>query len=265
MAKWRYSPLNYLIVDWSFDGVAFDSCGLPAPLPCAEQPEGTPAACAPLPIQEAINTYDWYRWLPEVIVGIEDADEEIAAHYVREAAIEYCRRARVLQRVVTLELECGTNLYPFTPYEDENIVGVLGYYTSTGSQGSCSCSTQGFVDGLDWRFDMARNEITVTGNIRNRQQLALRVWAAPTEGSCSQDVFLYEHFRADITAGARMKYALAVHFRDRGLLGTLIPQDAWESRMIKAKTKAYQTASAKVLSNPSGLWGGSCTPRGAFR
>ena len=61
----------------------------------------------PLPIQEAIDTYDWERFLPEIMVGIDDADDEIAANYAREAAIEFAKRARVLQREVVVRLEPG--------------------------------------------------------------------------------------------------------------------------------------------------------------
>lgn len=254
--KWRYSPLNSLIVDWSYNGDAFNACGLPDPLPCDPAPTPTEPACHSIALREAIDTYDWERWLPEVIVGIEDADEEIAASYVREATIEFCKRARILQRVVTLEIQPDVRIYPFEPYEQENIIGVMGY--AFPHQQSCWCSSpyQGCADGVDWRFDVARNEIELTGALRSHSQIAFRVWAAPTEESCAQDVFLYEHFRGAIAPGARTKYALAVHFRDRALMQSLMTMDTWEQQMIRAKNKVYRSPSGSTQAHPSGLWGG---------
>ena len=122
----RYSPFNWLVIDWSFNGQRFADCGLPKAPECPEDPEESPAPCRALPIQEAIDTYDWARWLPEVIVGIEDPDEEIAANYVRQAAIDLCKDGRVLQREVVVELQPGVSVYPVFPYEGEQIIGVIG-------------------------------------------------------------------------------------------------------------------------------------------
>lgn len=257
--RWKYSPLNALIVDWSYNGDAFDDCGLPAPLPCEETPGPVEPACRSVPLREAIDTYDWELWLPEVTVGIEDADDEIAANYVREAAIEFCKRARVLQRVLTLEIQPEVTVYPFDPYPGENIIGVMGY--AFPRQQSCWCSnhTCGSADDVDWRFDAARNEIELSGALRRHSQIAFRVWAAPTEDSCAQDVFLYEHFRGIIAQGARTKYALAVHFRDRALMSSLMTMDTWEQQMIRAKNKVYRSPSGSTQAHPSGLWGGGCS------
>lgn len=204
----RYSPFNWLIVPWSFNGQRFADCGLPKAAPCEEPNEESPAECRALPIQEAIDTYDWGRWLPEVIVGIEDPDEEIAANYVRQAAIEFCRDARVLQREIVVELQPGINVYPVFPYEGEQIVGVIGVQTPAG--GCDSNGTSGVVNGVSWQLDTARNELHVKGQPRNGL-LALLVFSAPTEEACAHDVFLYDRFRADITSGARIAYATAVH------------------------------------------------------
>lgn len=256
--KWRYSPLNALIIDWSYNGDAFNACGLPDPLPCIDPPEPTEPACQALALREEINTYDWERWLPEVIVGIEDADEEIAASYIRDAAIEFCKRARVLQRVVVLEIQPDVRVYPFEPYDQENIIGVMGFAFPHQAACWCSHATQGDAEGIDWRFDMARNEIELTGALRQHSQIAFRVWAAPTEEACAQDVFLYENFRSIIAQGARTKYALAVHFRDRALLSSLMTMDTWETQMIRTKNKVYRSPSTTTKPAGSTLWGNDC-------
>ena len=253
----RYSPFNWLIVPWSFNGQRFSDCGLPSPAPCDEPAEDSPAPCRALPIQEAIDTYDWARWLPEVIVGVEEPDEEIAANYVRQAAIEFCREGRVLQREVVVELQPGVSVYPVFPYDGEQIVGVIGLRTAGGG---CDCrGTSGTVDGMDWLLDTARNELHVQGPTRNGV-MTLLVYSAPTEDACAHDVFLYDRFRADITLGARMAYVQAVHFRDRALLGSLHPASEWERRKLLAKTKALRAPSSSQMRPGSGMWGGAGAP-----
>lgn len=258
----RYSPFNWLIVDWSFNGQRFADCGLPDPAPCDEPSEENPAPCRALPIQEAIDSYDWARWLPEVIVGIEDPDEEIAAHYVREAAIEFCKEGRVLQREVVVELQPGVSTYPVFPYEGEQIVGVIAIHTPAGA---CGCNgaaqTSGYDGVIQWALDTARNELHLKG-ASSKGLVALLVYSAPTEASCAHDVFLYDRFRSDITLGARRAYASAVHFRDRLLMASLPTADAWVRAKLLAKTKAVRGASSSRTQPGSGMWGSSHCPPG---
>lgn len=253
----RYSPVNWLIVDWSFNGKAFDNCGLPTPAPCEEpEEEEGPAACRPLPVQEAINTYDWERWLPEVIVGIEEPDEEIAANYVRQATIEFAKGARVLQREVVVELQPGVDTYPVFPYVGEQIIGVIAARVDNGD--ACLCNgCSGMVEGVEWRLDVARNELTIPGCL-GCGLLRVLVYAAPTEDTCAHDVFLYDRFRADITLGARLMYANAMHFRDRALMNSLPTNEAFTRAIVLAKTKAVRLPSAMQQVPGSGMWGGSC-------
>lgn len=255
-AHLRYSPFNYLVVDWSFNGQAFAECGLPSAPDCPEPTEDSPAPCRALPIREAIDTYDWARWLPEVIVGIEEPDEEIAANYVRQAAIEFCKDGRALQREIMVELQPGVTKYPVFPYEGEQIVGVIGMRTVDG--GSCGCSgTSGRYGPMVWHLDTARNELHVDGGTG---LLALLVYSAPTEDACAHDVFLYERFRADITKGARLMYANAVHFRDRALMASLPSTDEWLRTKLAAKTKALRGAPSGRMQPGSGMWNSSCGP-----
>lgn len=258
----RYSPRNWLIVDWSAQGRAFGDCGLPKPIPCLTGGTGCGDACShPLPIAEAIDTYDWERWLPEVIVGIDDPDEEIAANYVRQAAIEFCKGGRVLQRELTIELQPGINTYPVFPYVGEQIIGVIGVKAPSSS--CCAVNgdyLSGNLPGMRWRLDVARNELSIPGCTENGL-LHLLVWAAPTEEVCEQDRFLYDRFRADITLGARQAYASAVHFRDAPLMRSLPAADLFQQKIILAKTKAVRLPSS-WLGQPSSAFGGGrgCTP-----
>jgi hypothetical protein len=249
----RYSPVNFLIVDWSHHGEAFADCGLPAAPACEEEDEESPAACRALPIQEAIDTYDWARWLPEVIIGIEDPDEEIAANYVRQAAIEFCKGGRVLQREVVVQLQPGIDTYPVFPYDGEQIIGAISARIDNGAAQSCSdCS--GRIEDVDWMLDVARNEITVGGCTRCGL-LRVLVYSAPTEDACVHDRFLYDRFRADITMGARLMYANAYHFRDRALVASLPTADAFTRAMVLAKSKAMRGATSYQRQAGSGMWG----------
>lgn len=239
----RYSPRNWLIVDWSANGKAFADCGLPAPIPCLTGGQSCGDSCShPLPVVEAIDTYDWERWLPEVIVGIDDPDEEIAASYTRQAAIEFAKGSRVLQRELVIELQQGVTTYPVMPYDGEQIVGVIGMKTDTTQ--ACSCEAlSGSWHGARWRLDVARNEFTIE-RAPSSGLLRLLVWAAPTEDACAHDRFLYDHFRADITLGARRHYATAVHFRDRALVASLPSEDAFQRAIVLAKNKALTLPSS---------------------
>lgn len=239
----RYSPRNFLVVNWAQEGGrAFSECGLPSPIPCRVSGDCGDACGHTLPIQEAIDTYDWERWLPEVIVGVEDPDEEIAANYVRQAAIEFCKGARVLQREIVIELQPNVSTYPVFPYEGEQIIGVIGTKTPDGVP--CFCAPWGGIwMGGQWRLDVARNEFSIA-NAPSRGLFKMLVWSAPTEDSCAHDVFLYDRFRADITMGARFAYTTAVHFRDRALLASLPPADHFQRAIVSAKTKALQLPSS---------------------
>lgn len=262
--------MNWLIVDWSFNGSAFNNCGLPEPLPCAVDPEPLPKVCCPLPIAEAINTYDWERWLPEVIVGIEDPDEEIAANYVREAAISFARYTRVLQRQILIQLQPGVCTYPVEPYEGEQIVGVMGVGIDDCRPCECRTGCTGFLpNGVPFTLDIARSELHLEGGTGDccggAKLLRILVWASPTEDACVHDVFLYDHFRQDITMAARRNYANAVHFRDRPLMQSLPTGAAIEQVRALAKNKAYSRHSWEKSTTGSGMWGPTTRSRWRMR
>lgn len=250
----RYSPVNWLVVPWGFKGDAFNECGLPKQQCRSPQEEGEPY-CAPLPIQEAIDTYGWGRWLSEVIVGIDDPDDEIAASYVREAAIEFCRDSRILQREVVVVLQKGVDRYPLFPYEGERIVGAMRAWRDAAGRECCTpCDRRGgSVDGLNFYLDAARNELQVQGSCKTGELLRILVWATPTEDACAHDIFIYDAFRREIAQEARSRYARAVHFRDAALLRALQSPAQWEVDILRAKRKAGSTPSHHRES-AGGMW-----------
>lgn len=254
MATLRYSPRNFLVVDFPFD-----TCSLPPPNPCPEPQDDIPALCKPLPILVAPDTYDWSRFLPEVMVGIEDPDADIAANFVREAAIEFARDAHVLQRDLTIDLEPGEDIYPLFPIDGERIEGII--IMELDAQEICSCTkgTSGETAlGFLWRFDQARNLLELEGQPK-RGRLNIRVWAVPTEDACVYDRFLYDNFRREITIGARRRYVMALHFRDRALVQTLPSFDAWTYAVLTALKRAHRTPTARKQNPGSGMWHGGST------
>lgn len=246
LANLRYSPVNWLIVDWSFNGQAFSDCSLPSPSPCDETEE-TAAPCRAIPIQEAIDTYDWARWLPEVIVGIDEPNEEIAANYVRLAANQFAKGARVLQRELTVQLQPGIQVYPVYPYEGEVIEGVIAAKLNGRV---CGCNER--MEGVEWQFDTARNELYIHGNLRG--EVKVLVYSAPALDSCYADKFLYDHFQFEIQLGARFMYALANHYRDRALMASIPNADTFARAILMSKTKAMRGSSSSQM-RPSTAFG----------
>ena len=167
---------------------------------------------------EPVNTYDWYRWVPEIIAGVEDASEDMASSYARRAAIEFARAARVLQRQIAIRLQPGVFRYPLEPFEDESVQGVLRI---EGPTGRCSCESEtGPVDIGVVSVSVATQELRIhpgpvscgchTGR-SGPEWILVTVWAAPTEEACKHDVFLYEQYRREITLGARAAFIKEAH------------------------------------------------------
>lgn len=239
MAVLRYSPRNSLVVDWPFD-----TCGLPDPIPVAED-EASEPYCEPKPIVIRPDTYDWARFLPEVMVGIEDPDPDIAANYVRQAAIEFARDGHVLQRELVLDFEEDEDTYPVPSFPGERVAGILSVRLDD-SIDECTCSgLRGrTVLGFSWEFDPVRNEVKFFGQ-PCKGRVYLRLWAAPTEDACEYDVALYDNHRAAITVGARRAYVLAAHFRDRMLVATLPSFAEWNMVIMAALRQAHRVPTAR--------------------
>lgn len=223
----RYSPVNDLIVNWSHHGQAFNNCGLPKPQPepCA-RPSKEMDCCGTLAVLIEPDSIDWSRWLPEVIVGIEDPDEEIAANYVREAAIDFALRSRVLTRRLEIKLECGVKTYPIPCFDNERLAGLMYVEVSNNDQ---TCGP----DKFKYMFDARQGTITIDTHYGSKADVVL--FAVPNEDACAQDSFLYEGFRRPIAQEARSRYVRAVHFRDAALVRSLSSPQEFERSILSAK------------------------------
>lgn len=207
----RYSPVNGIIVNWGFAGSPFSMACMPTPvckgpsIVVADEPE-----CAPLPVVEPVDTYDWFRWTPEIMAGLNDASEDMAATYARRAAIEFATKTRCLQRVIPLRLQPGVFRYPLEPFEGERVKGVLKVESA---KGECSCEVR--KRGLDIghpyvhassqeiRFRPTQGSCGHHTGHGGPEYVLVTVWVAPDEDSCAHDVLLYDEYRREVTIGAR--------------------------------------------------------------
>lgn len=217
----RYSPVNSIIVDWGINGQPFSMCCMPEAVCPQPSPVPTPPqdCCdVTLPMPEPVDTTDWYQWIPEIIVGLQDASEDMAASYARRAAIEFARTSRALQRQIAIRLQPGVLRYPLEPFEDESVQGVLRIQ---GPTGTCTCETElGAIDIGIVSVNVATQELRIQPQAmscgchlgrKGPEWILVTVWSAPTEDSCKHDVFLYDQYRREITLGARAAFIKEAH------------------------------------------------------
>lgn len=244
----RYSPVNGMIVQWGMGAMSFGACGLPKPRFTPHTPAGSVQeyCCAQDQILQEIDWCGWGKWLPEVGIGIHDFDEEIAAAFVREAAIEFATTTRALQRSVFIHVEKDTYTYPLEPAPDERIVGVLAtldgnYRMSTGGtqQHGTSAVMRHGTNEVALSPELVRS--THCGCKRKSPIIELLVWSAPTEEACQHDCLLYNQYRKVITAAARTYYIGAMHYDNAALLRTVYPITSFkaECRKIKGQATAW--------------------------
>lgn len=278
-----YAPVNGIIIDWGIGAQPFSLSCLPQP-DCSTPPpppDSEDCPCGTQPIVEEVATYDWYRWVPEIVAGIAEASEDMAASYARRAAREFAQKSWALQRQITIRLQDGVYRYPLEPFAEEQVQGVLRIESA---QGRCGCeSAPGPVDIGVVSVNIAKQELQLqpgarscgchTGR-RGPEFLLVTVWSAPTEDSCNHDVFLYEQYRREITLGARAAFieeahAIGSYRTARGYANsrgdTLIFNRADQMRaeflqaMRKARVEAVNQNELRPASAVAGsVFGGGC-------
>jgi hypothetical protein len=247
----RYSPVNWLIVDWKFP-----VCGLPQPTACPTTPTtAAPTVCATVPMAAPPDTYDWARFLPNMQEGLEEPDDDICADKIREAAIDFARKSWVLQREVSFILQKDESFYPVSNLPGERTVAVVG--VKQEKTGCLPCS--GFIGrtATGVEFNVHQNGIQITSDqgcmCRNAGQvITVLVVVAPTEDACAYDVMLYDHYRSVITAEARRRYVRAHHYKERMLLNAQSSELDFDKAAILAKRDATKfTTQDSGMKTPS--------------
>lgn len=257
----RYSPVNWLIVDWNFP-----VCGLPQPQACppATTPTTAATACVGVPMVVTPDTYDWVRFLPNMQEGLEDPDDDICADKAREAAIDFARKSWVLQREVSFVLQKDETFYPVTALPGERIHAVVG--VKQERTGCVPCS--GFMGRTNTgvEFDVRQNGVYITSDqgclCRNAGQvITILVVAVPTEDACQYDVMLYENYRIPITAEARRRYVRTHHYKERMLLQSQTTELDFDRAAINAKRDATKFTTKDSGTNTPTLFHGFETLR----
>lgn len=259
----RYSPVNGMIITWGVGVQSFSSCGLPQPVrnSAGQNVYVEDECCHHEQIQPSLTWADWGRWLPEVGIGINDFEEEVAAAYVREAAIKFTTEAKVLQRSVFIELQQGVLAYPLEPYENERIVGILAVIDGDNRLRTGGAKVEdrlGAVMQHGTNTALLRPEIVECACRRGgRGIVELLVWSAPTEDACLHDKLLYDQYRSVITAHARALYATVYHYENRPLMGSVQPAAIFDQEIRRARGKATAwIASSQPKTRRGRLFGG---------
>lgn len=281
----RYSPINGIIVNWGINGEPFSMACMPTPVchtPSPVAPVCEPC-CGDLPVREAIDTYDWLRWSPEIIAGFESASSDMAATYARRAAREFATKAHVLKRQIGLCLQKGVFRYPLEPFVGEDVQGVMRIETATGMC-ACEAMPSAPINIGKVAVDVRKQELVITPqgfgccgthiDGRGPCSILVTVWAAPTEDSCEHDVYLWDEYRREITLGARaafidetmaygsyVTYRGASNFRGDALMFARADKlkAEFEREMRKARVAAH-TDNAITVHQPGGVFPGRAIP-----
>ena len=149
------------------------------------------------------RTRDFADFLPVVVLAA-NVDHEIATYFVRDAAIAFCERSKVLRQTIEVELQgCVENpiIEPSCP--DLRIVyihQVCGRVVRTNEPccrwGPCAVIYEGGSTLTLSPPPSARDEL---------KPLPVTVSLAPTRESCALPEILYERHRETIEAGALAK------------------------------------------------------------
>jgi hypothetical protein len=178
----------------------------------------------------------WAVWLPEVIVGLEEPNEEIAANYVRQAAIQFCRDALVLQRQMHIRFaHDGWAVLPQYK-ENEQIIKVLNNPKVRSYVMNDASEMYAKIEHFAFHWHESRCH---SHHWYNHDAVVL-FCAAPTEFSQTHDSILYQRWRAPITEAARISYVKAYHFKNQEALRALSPQVAranWALAVSQARNE----------------------------
>lgn len=163
-------------------------------------------------------------FLPEIMLEIPELPDDIAMHYVREAAIEFAARSHVLERTVTICTQDCVEDYILEPPDCTRLVSVQGIC----AEGGCGTVTRlsgppcGVQCGGAYCWVEQPNIIHITGGAARYQ---VRISVTLKRDACDVPEMLYERYKPDIQAGAFGKlYA--------------IPRRPWSSQNISDARRA---------------------------
>lgn len=156
-------------------------------------------------VYDAYQKVDIDEFLPELRLEIPELPDDVLMSYVRRAAIDFCERSRVLQRVVTICLqECVPNYLLESP-DCMRIVAVTGICRSCGGDYQRLTSSPCHVPCLNraaW-WDQNEGSIWLHPAPSQPDNIMVRVAVAPEQDACELDAVLFNKYREAIIAGTR--------------------------------------------------------------
>lgn len=141
-------------------------------------------------------------FLPELLLEIPELPDEIALHYVREAAIEFATRSHVLERTVTICAQDWVQDYLLEPPDCTRMLAVQSI-CATGCCGGAvtrlSTRPCQLACGTVYSWYEEPNIIHITGGAASYD---VRISVAPKRDACELPSPLYERYKSAIQTGA---------------------------------------------------------------
>lgn len=143
-------------------------------------------------------------FLPELQLAFQALPDEIAGHYTREAAIEFCTRTGIVQQELTIDLQCNVQDVLVESLCESLRVDIIltvdGHRRNAADlfRLSCGCGVSGarFVPPNILMLDRKPTMDRPGG-------LHLRVGVVPIRDACEVPRDLYERFHPAIIKGAK--------------------------------------------------------------
>lgn len=140
-------------------------------------------------------------FLPELSLEIPELSDDILAHYVRNAAIEFAERSLALQREITICLQSCVPDYILEAPDCMRIVS-LHKVKKNGDRAYADCAGFCQFDDLHvvWKQP---NELWVKPVPVEPQDITVIVSVAPHHDACELDEILLTRYKEAVLAGAR--------------------------------------------------------------
>lgn len=153
-------------------------------------------------IVDECERVDLDQFLPTVLFSAPGVDHEIAAYYVREAAIQFCSRSRLLRQTLEVELQpCVENPLIEPRCDDLRIVAIHQVCGRALRPNEPCCSWGGCSVVYDGEVTLMLSP--PPSNSQPLRPLPVTVSVAPLASACSLPTVLFERHRETIAAGAR--------------------------------------------------------------
>ena len=152
-------------------------------------------------------------FIPEIVARVPKLFDEVAAHYVREAAIEFAQRAKVLRQIITVDLQAGVSDVLLEPDCGMHVVSIhklcadcdcaQHYELIPGRPCGIAC------DGASvWFVPPTTLSISPSPRVDREGAFWALVSVAPDRDACELPEILYQRYSDRLVVGALSKIHL---------------------------------------------------------